>query len=470
MFILKKMMRKFHIFFAFLLCVFVVPSTQAQNSGRIIKETLISADADARLTNGNFTLSNNLQRIAYRVQEGKKNRVVVDSLPGNSYDSAGIPIFSADGNHFAYSAKDNNQSLLIIDHNQNQLLEKGLSVYFMQFAPDNKNLVYILFNGQYYFMVFHGLRSKAYESIDESSIYFSADGSKIAYIASKDHKQAIVNNGVEGQWFNNVGCPVLSPDGKRLAYTAVNGKETILITDDIVSRPYESISDLQFNKDSKHYACVAKYRDQYVIIYDGHEGEMFPVIHSPLFSPDGNHFVYAMELKDGDEKTNGNYAIADGGRLGPYSTIVPASFKYNNDGTILLFNVLKDTKNSVMVNGIEKANYKNVISGTAVFSPDNKHIAYIAEKSDAKQIANIDGVESKQYDAVYAVTFSPNSSKYAYSVKEGNHAFVVVDGKAGNSYDALLGSGFVLFNSENAFHYIVLKDKKIYLIEERFQP
>jgi hypothetical protein len=48
---------------------------------------------------------------------------------------------------------------------------------------------------------------------------------------------------------------------------------------------------------------------------------------------------------------------------------------------------------------------------------------------------------------------------------------VVVDGKEGKQYDAIVtsGGGRIIFDSPDDFHYLVFKGNNIYLVEENIK-
>ena len=84
----------------------------------------------------------------------------------------------------------------------------------------------------------------------------------------------------------------------------------------------------------------------------------------------------------------------------------------------------------------------------------------------------VDGKEQKQYDSIMAgsLIFSPDSKHLAYVAKSGNKCFVVVDEKEGKQYDVIITrGGIIIFDSPDNLHYLVLKDSDIYLVEERLE-
>ena len=52
--------------------------------------------------------------------------------------------------------------------------------------------------------------------------------------------------------------------------------------------------------------------------------------------------------------------------------------------------------------------------GALIFSPDSKHIVYIATDTDGKVFPVVDGKEGKRYYNVQSVIFTPDSKNIAY--------------------------------------------------------
>ena len=105
-------------------------------------------------------------------------------------------------------------------------------------------------------------------------------------------------------------------------------------------------------------------------------------------------------------------------------------------------------------------------------SPDSKRVAYAAGVGD-KWFVVVDGKEEKQYDGIGEGTpiFSPDSKRVAYAAQVGNKRFVVVDGKEEKQYDGIvtIGGGRIVFDSSDSLHYLALKGKGIFLVEERIK-
>jgi len=94
----------------------------------------------------------------------------------------------------------------------------------------------------------------------------------------------------------------------------------------------------------------------------------------------------------------------------------------------------------VRLDGVDGKHYEKISDGP-FFTPDSKHLGYIAE-SGGKCFVVVDDKEGKQYDRIAAGTlvFSPDSTRVAYvgmSVTSGQQACAVVDAVEGKWYPAV---------------------------------
>jgi len=83
-----------------------------------------------------------------------------------------------------------------------------------------------------------------------------------------------------------------------------------------------------------------------------------------------------------------------------------------------------------------------------VFSPDGKHIAYVAEEPYAKCSVVLDGTRGPTYNEIAGLTFSPDGSRFAYVArsqadKNRDEWAAVVDGVPGKPYDNVDRQGTV---------------------------
>ena len=82
----------------------------------------------------------------------------------------------------------------------------------------------------------------------------------------------------------------------------------------------------------------------------------------------------------------------------------------------------------------------------------------------------VNGIEGTRYDEIDPPpVFSSNSRRIAYGAKRDEERFVVVNGKEGRPYDAIvaLGESGIVFDSSSSLHYFALKSDDIYLVEAK---
>ena len=102
------------------------------------------------------------------------------------------------------------------------------------------------------------------------------------------------------------------------------------------------------------------------------------------------------------------------------------------------------------------------VGAPVAFSPDSKHIAYIAGKGDSKFVV-LDGVEGTAYELIQDLTYSPDGSRLAYRAsRDKKIMLVVVDGTEGARYDSV---DWLTFSPDGKrFAYIAKRGDKGFLI------
>src|SRR6056297_1965200 len=185
-----------------------------------------------------------------------------------------------------------------------------------------------------------------------------------------------------------------------------------------------------------------------------------------IVSPDNRRVAYAIKKDD-------RWAvIIDGDKQKKYVNMMENFPIFSPDSEKVAYVAKKNDKAVVVVDSEEGQPYDNILSGTPIFSPDGERVAYGAIEGEQRFVV-IDGKEQKRYDGILAGTpiFSPDGKRVAYGAIEGDKWFVVVDGEKQKEYDALIaiGGGDIVFNKPNNLHYLALKGRSIYLVEERFK-
>ena len=116
---------------------------------------------------------------------------------------------------------------------------------------------------------------------------------------------------------------------------------------------------------------------------------------------------------------------------------------------------------------IANVDFSKWIKATFKTSPDNRHIAYVTKEGN-KAFVTVDGKKEKQYDGIEisGSIFSPDNKHVAYIAISGNKCFAVMDGKEGKQYDAIdelvfsPDSKFLAYKAQISAQWFVALDGK----------
>ncbi len=166
----------------------------------------------------------------------------------------------------------------------------------IRISPDGRRVAYTVSREGKWRVVVDGVEPKASNMVEPkasapiegkpydrvSSIQFSPDGAKIAYLASRDGLEFLVVDGVEGRTYPDRGdspFPItFSPDGRRAAYIVPGFPRWRIVVDGIEPREYHAISEPVFSPDGRHVAFAAALGKRWRVVVDGVEGETYDVI------------------------------------------------------------------------------------------------------------------------------------------------------------------------------------------------
>jgi Tol biopolymer transport system component len=267
----------------------------------------------------------------------------------------------------------------------------------------------------------------------------------------------------------------ISPDNRHLAYLAVEkkflgGVKWFVVLDGKEQKRYDyiGIKSLVFSPDSRRTAYVAL--SGKINMPGVREGsKQFFMRKSDIFSSDAEMFV----VVDGeDEKHYNEVGSTITGKASDLTFFIAAPPVFSPDskhlayvaqekGTGGLFVVVDDKKGKhyEWIGNLVQSSALQV--GNPIFSPDSQHVAYVAQK--AKKVFVVqDGNEGKQYDDIILLTFSPNGKHLAYAAKRGDKWLVVMDDKEDKEHDEL---GLLTFSPDSKhLAYRAQKDKKMVVV------
>jgi dipeptidyl aminopeptidase/acylaminoacyl peptidase len=459
-----------------------------------------------------FAFSRDTRRVAWTEERGKrfskKWAVVVNGQSHPEYGGLASIRFSPDGQRLAYAARAGKSWLYVVDGAEGPA---GDDLSTADFSPDGRRLAYAIKRDKLWTMTIDGEpvgpepRPPCKEAL--MGPRFSPDGQRLAfYRYSPQTGTAVVADGKDGPFFDQVFGLVFSSDGRRLAYAGARfakskyhgtvvidaqdgpvfeGGPAMVLTVDLPLAPQKFpalfFEGGQFQKiQPGAFAQWLGVRE-----VDREFGPKGMGVSAPVFSPDGRTVVHAARRGVTDE-----VVVTNGEAHGRFATILTLPV-FSPDGRHVAYLAL-DEKGGVfeVVDGQKQRavpfGEKDNFAEQVAFSPDGVHLAYVLGDCDPRQFifaigknawrrVVLDGAEGKKYysSAVTNLRFSPDGLHLAFEVHEPrelrkDRSYVVLDGQDGKPYHQLL-PGSLFFSGPAEITYLARQDRAIYRVIQRVQ-
>jgi hypothetical protein len=438
-----------------------------------------------------LVVSPDSRRVAYAARRGARWLAVVDGVEREVDGWISGLMFSPDSRHVAYgvlrgfpNSTLSGKESFAVDGVEGKEYEQSIGgLRGFVFSPDSRRVAYVAElpppgrdsqagRGKE-FVVVDGVEGKEYDLIDpegsKGTPVFSPDSRRVAYVAQLGGKEFVVVDGVEGK--EGSGDLVFSPDGRRVAYLANRGDKQLVVVDGVEGKEYFWI-DVHaedaplfgglpvFSPDSKRVAYAASDLEpggeparpgvKCLVVVDGVEGKRYDGIITgpPVFSPDSHHVAYTVAhvARPGDSQPSP-----------------------------------EPMTQWVVVDGVEGKEYGGIGRESLVFSPDSRRVAYVARRG-GKELVVVDGVEGNEYGGIQArpgfgptpgvlgvlegsLVFSPDSRHVAYLARRGDKQFLVVDGVEGKEYEGFLSGSRLVFDSPTQLHALAFRGGEFFRVE-----
>ncbi|MEN6356144.1 MAG: hypothetical protein ABFD83_03560 [Armatimonadota bacterium] len=343
-------------------------------------------------------------------------------------------------------------------------------------------------------------------TVDFDSCKISPHGRHLAAVELKDNGKCCVwLDGKESPIYDQVRGLVrgayrdqdfeFSPDGNRLAYTARKGSKWVMVVDGKESAEFDGVREPYFSADSKHICYVGFRGKDAILVLDGKECGKYPGIcmnfpsftaktpqrqidtmYCPgIFGPNGR-FAYSAVKARGKDGTDKIVAVIDGKETSAYDGI--GGIEFSPDGKHVAFVARKAERKFVVLDGKPEAKYGD-IDGLLTFSPDSKRLAYVATNYDAngdgQSFVVLDGKPGQKFHDIsgISVSFSPDSKHLSYFASPDSEKYcMVVDGKAGKTYDEVGEMGrepCQIYGPDGRLYYSATKGDKHYMVIDGVQ-
>lgn len=399
-----------------------------------------------------------------------------------------FPVFSPDSKHIAYPAHQDGKEFMVLDGLEGK---RYAITRIPWFSPNSKRLAYWAVHRNDEFrkesMVVDGNEGRQYDGVNPDYIAFSPDSKHFAYEAHREGKAVIVTDRKEGKEYDYVLLPMhrllasFSPNSRLLVYLAQRSRKPayFMVVKDLdpkkegaeerEGKEYDDVFRLRFSADSRHLIYLAKQKGKWFVVTDGLEGKHHDLISNCFFSPNSRRTLYHVARGYKRVPVPGSGLCGDA----PAKPEAPE----------------EQTKEFLVVDGNKWKEYDHV--GAPSFSPNSRRVAFVAY-SKGKQLVVVDGKEGRHYDEVlvtwektadflsypynpYGMAnwqwqhFSPDSRHVAYVAKCNGKWRIVVDGVEASSYDHFIEPPRIptklVFDSPRSLHAIGVRDGKMFRVE-----
>lgn len=409
-----------------------------------------------------ITLSPDNRRVAYLAIEGIRRQLVLDGKPVETMAHVIRLRFSDNGKRFSYAESDDGKAWrVVVDQEKGELYE-AIGDGNHLFSPDGSRYAYAGLRDNRWHVVIDGKEKHTFDLI--RSINFSPDGKHYSCVGTRGEYEHIAIDGVETKGFRrvNFGRVLFSPNGKRTAYISVHDSHVTPIIDGVETRSFDAVQRLKFSPDSKRIAMIAVDQGRRRLVVDGKLGKDYFEINHIRFNPSSDKVAYvAREKNESFMVVNG---IEDKNR---YLAMGPAVFS-NDNRRMAFIGEISNTKfgrvkrmMTVVVNGQPGRQYESIRN--LQFSPDGQHLHYLVTRREGGWQLVVDGDASFRYERPpSAITFSKSGAHFVFVGRRSGESFLVVDGVEGPKVTAeFLKGGRLIFETTSSFYMVVRRGDEL---------
>lgn len=366
----------------------------------------------------------NSGKLAYRVSNGTTSFAVIGGQPGGSFQSVGMPVFSPDGNKYAYEcnrgAVGRNDATAWAMNVNGQKGPDWASCGPASWSGDSSTV------GHYVRIGKAGTAQRAFHTVDAmviggkmlgefehvSNPFFAPKGSRWAYRTNTPPTWTMVVDGKAQETATDVGDAIWSPDGKSVAYRVGTRGKYAMVIDGKKGAEYPDLGDPVWSPDSKICSYIAKAADgsgEY-IVYGDKKTDVFSRVYPPVFSSDGTHMAYAARSE------NGKYMVIFDEKRFPAEFEAVGPIQISPDGQHVAFAGQWNFRWTCVIDSGRSS--MNDIMTTPVWHPDSKRVAYAAQ-NQGKWFVEVNYRRGDDFDEVLtAPVFSSDGKKCAYGARK----------------------------------------------------
>jgi Tol biopolymer transport system component len=348
----------------------------------------------------------NTGKLAYRVVNGTSSFAVIAGQPGQSFLSVGMPVFSPDGNKYAYECNrgvgsKNDATAWSVNVNG----QKGAdwaSCGQPSWSGDSATV------GHYVRIGKPGTAQRPFHTVD-----------------------ALVLGGKMLGEFEHVSNPYFAPKGARWAYRTNTPPNWTMVVDGKSQESGSDVGDAIWSADGQHYAYRVGSRDAYFMVVDGKKSASYPELNDPVWSPDGKTCAFVAKA----ENNAGEYVVYGDRKTEVYSRCYPPVF--SADGQHMAYAARAENGKYMVILDEKHFPAEFEAIGPIQISPDGQHVTF-AGQWNFRWTCVIDGGRSSMNDIIQTPVWASDSKKVAYAGQQQGKWFVEVNYRRGDDLDEVL--------------------------------
>jgi len=343
------------------------------------------------------------------------------------------------------------------------------------------------------------------------SIRVGPDGKRFAAVTVDpitNKRRAIVSCRNVAKGYDRVakGHPIFSPEGSRTAFVASRDGKCFVVVDGMEGRGYAiiegrwPIADLVFSRGGQHVAYKARKDGKNYLVVDAKEfgpyddevaGEAGKVqgIGDVQFSDNGEYFSYRAKTGGGMVACRGRFtkdgeisltASKEYEHIGAGTPVWLGGAAAGEDGELFAFVARADGKEFLSLlpepssADKEPARYAQIMPGSLTCAP-NRTVAFAARDESDTWRAVLFGApnlpaqgqnEWKPCDAIGPPLHSPDGNRWACMARMGDDIVMLVDGQEGPACTEIAYPGTMFAAGDHRVVYVAVKDGQARLIVE----
>jgi Tol biopolymer transport system component len=400
-------------------------------------------------------------RYAFLIAEGGRYRMIVEGRKDPPVDAATPATFSADGKRVWYVALNGGQSEMVLDGRRLTSRFPFINDKLVLFSPDGSRLAFIggLGPGRGGALI---VDDRAIHRFEDGTKYyvptFSPNGSRLLFPMQKPDAEIEIHEGEKRYAAGEdivEGTPLFSPDGKRIVYGSRKGSDWRLVVDGKEGKAYRRIvSPPAFSPDGLKLACLFEDRDGKVVLeIDGREVARAQALTMPTFSKDGKRMGYVAV--DGEQWR----VVIDGAVVGTYQAA--NQIQFSDDGAVCCFNAKDHRGEFALRDGKETGIYRGFYAST--LSPDGARVA-VAGDTPEGVVVEVAGKKGKPFKALMALpVFSPDGRHVAYIAQKDGATHLVVDDVWSKPYVGTVKGTAITFSAPDKAHALMMPDLRTFV-------